>query len=215
VEAELKDEFDYSLLGYCVGEQIGYGVPVIVGIPKHPSTEEFINLCAMSNVSGAISMFHLPGFTVEAATVEEAFRDEVPKQKVVITETELKHAQNELQTTGAKADFVMLGCPNYTLKQIENVAKLLGGRKVHKDVSLWICTSATTKLLAERNGFVKIIEKAGGHVVVDTCIDEPCWVGYKGKVGMTDSPKCAYYRRFKEARVAIMKECIETAVKGG
>jgi predicted aconitase len=215
VEAELKDEFDYSLLGYCVGEQIGYGVPVIVGIPKRPSTEEFINLCAMSNVSGAISMFHLPGFTVEAATVEEAFRDEVPKEKVVITEAELKHAQNELQTTGAKADFVMLGCPNYTLKQIENVAKLLGGRKVHKDVSLWICTSATTKLLAERNGFVKIIEKAGGHVVVDTCIDEPCWVGYKGKVGMTDSPKCAYYRRFKEARVAIMKECIETAVKGG
>lgn len=215
VEAELKDEFDYSLLGYRIGEQIGYGVPVIVGVSKHPSTEEFINLCAMSNVSGAISMFHMPGFTVEAATVEEAFRDEVPKEKIVITEKELKHVQNKLQTTGARIDFVMLGCPHYTLKQIENVVKLLEGRKVHEDVSLWICTSATTKLLAERNDFVNIIERAGGHVVVDTCIDEPCWIAYKGKIGMTDSPKCAYYRRFKEARVASLKECVETAVKGG
>jgi len=214
VEATLKDEFDYTLLGYHVGKQIGYGIPVLTSVSRQPSTEEFINFCAMSNVPGAISMFYMPGFTVEASTVEEAFQGDMPEDKITVTDHELRQAYDELQTTSGKIDFVMLGCPHYTLKQLGEVARLLSGRKIHDGVSFWICTSATAKVLAERNGYVDIIEKAGGHVVVDTCIDEPCWIVYKNKVGMTDSPKCAYYRRFKEAVVARLQDCVEAAIKG-
>ena len=46
------------------------------------------------------------------------------------------------------------------------------------------------------------------------CIDEPCWTAYKEKVGMTDSPKCAYYRRFKEVVVGRLEDCVNAAVKG-
>lgn len=214
VQAALKDEFDYTLLGYCVGKHVGYGIPVLTGISRRPNTEELINFCAMSNVSGAISMFHIPRFTVEASTVEEAFQGDIPKDKVTVTGQELKRVYDELQTTSGKIDFVMLGCPHYTLKQVEEVARLLDGKKIHDGVAFWVCTSATTKVLAERNGYVGVIEKAGGHAVVDTCIDEPCWIAYKDKVGMTDSPKCAYYRRFKEARVRRLRDCVETAIRG-
>jgi hypothetical protein len=214
VEATLKDEFDYTLLGYYVGKRIGYGIPVVIGITRQPSTEELINFCAMSNVPGAISMFYIPRFTVDASTIEEAFQGDVPEDKITVTDRELKQAYEELQTTSGRIDFVMLGCPHYTLKQVEEVARLLNGKRIHDDVSFWVCTSATTKVLAERNGYVDIIEKAGGHVVVDTCIDEPCWIAYKDKVGMTDSPKCAYYRRFKEAMVARLKDCTEAAIEG-
>jgi len=214
VETPLKDEFDYTLLGYYVGKRIGYGIPVLSGITRQPSTEEFINFCAMSNVSGAISMFYIPGLTVEASTVEEAFQGDTPKDKISVTDRDLKQACEELQTASGKIDFVMLGCPHYTLKQVEEAARLLNGKKIHKDVAFWLCTSATTRLLAERNGYVDIIEKSGGHVVVDTCIDEPCWIAYKNQVGMTDSPKCAYYRRFKEAIVGRRQDCVEAAVKG-
>jgi len=214
VEATLKDEFDYTLLGYYVGKRIGYGIPVVIGITRQPSTEELINFCAMSNVPGAISMFYIPRFTVDASTVEEAFQGDVPEDKITVTDRELKQAYDELQTTSGRIDFVMLGCPHYTLKQVEEVARLLNGKRIHDDVSFWVCTSATTKVLAERNGCVDIIEKTGGHVVVDTCIDEPCWIAYKDKVGITDSPKCAYYRRFKEAIVARLADCVEAAIKG-
>jgi len=214
VEAILKDEFDYTLLGYYVGKRIGYGIPVLKGISRQPSTEEFINFCAMSNVSGAISMFYMPRFTVEASTVEEAFQGDVPKDKITVTDHELRQACDEFQTTSGEIDFVMLGCPHYTLKQLGDVARLLNGKKIHDGVSLWVCTSATAKVLAERNGYVGVIEKAGGHVVVDTCIDEPCWIAYKDKVGITDSPKCAYYRRFKEAMVARLQDCVEAAIRG-
>jgi len=214
VKAPLKDEFDYTLLGYYVGKRIGYGIPVLTGISRQPHTEELINFCAMSNVSGAISMFYIPGFTVEASTLKEAFQGDTPKDKITVNDHDLKQVYEELQTTSGKIDFVMLGCPHYTLRQVEEVARLLKGKKIHDGVSFWVCTSATTKTLAERIGYVDVIERAGGHVVVDTCIDEPCWIAYKDKVGMTDSPKCAYYRRFKEARVGRLQDCVETAVKG-
>jgi predicted aconitase len=214
VEVNLKDEFDYTLLGYYVGKRVGYGVPVLTGISRQPNTEELINFCAMSNVPGAISMFYMPGFTVEASTVEGAFQGDTPKDRITVTAYELKQVYDELQTTSGKLDFVLLGCPHYTLKQLEEVARLLNDKKIRDGVSFWVCTSATTRVLAERNGYVDIIENAGGHVVVDTCIDEPCWVEYKDKVGMTDSPKCAYYRRFKEVMVARLEDCVEAAIKG-
>ncbi len=214
VKASLKDEFDYTLLGYAVGKLVGYGIPVLTGLSRQPTTEELINFCAMSNVPGAVSMFYMPGFTVEASSVEEAFQGDKPKDKFTVTDNDLKQTYKELQTTSGKIDFVMLGCPHYTLKQVEEAAGLLKGKKMHKGVSFWICTSATTKLLAERAGLVGTIEKAGGNVVVDTCIDEPCWVTYYGGVGMTDSPKCAYYRRFKEAIVSRLEDCVEAAVEG-
>lgn len=168
----------------------------------------------MSNTSGAVSMFYMPRFTVEASTVEEAFQGDTPVDKISVTDHELRRAYEELQTTSGRIDFVLLGCPHYTLKQIEEVASLLNGKKIHDDVSFWVCTSATAKILAERIGYVDVIGKAGGHVVVDTCIDEPCWIAYRDKVGMTDSPKCAYYRRFKEAMVARLKDCVEAAIRG-
>ena len=214
VEATLNDEFDYSLLGYYVGKQIGYGIPVFTGMPKQITTEQLINLCAMLNTSGAVPMFHIPGFTVEAKTVEEAFQGDIPEDKITVTDRELKQTFEELQTTSGEIDHVVFGCPHYTLNQVRKVAELLRGKKIHERVSLWVCTSATARLLAKRNGYVDIIEHAGGHVVPDTCIDEPCWHAFKDKVGVTDSPKGAYYRRFKEAIVIRLEDCIKAAIKG-
>jgi predicted aconitase len=214
VEASLKDEFDYTLLGQFVGKRIAYGIPVLTGISKPPSTEEFINFCAMSNTSGAISMFYIPGITVGAQTVEEAFQADVPLEKIIVTDCDLKRTCEELQTASGKIDFVLLGCPHYTLQQVGEVARLLRGKRIHGGVSFWVCTSATAKVLAERIGYVDIIERAGGHVVADTCIDEPCWTVYKDKVGMTDSPKCAYYRRFREVIVGGLRDCVKAAIGG-
>ncbi|HJW98182.1 MAG TPA: aconitase X catalytic domain-containing protein [Candidatus Bathyarchaeia archaeon] len=214
VEVLLKDEFDYSLLGQFVGKHIGYGIPVFTGVTKRPTTEDLVNLCAMLNTSGAVSMFHISGITVEAPTVEQAFGDTTTHDKIAVTDRDLKHTQEELQTTSGKIDLVQLGCPHYTLNQIVDVAKQLEGKKIHRNVAFWVCTSATAMSLARRMGCINTIEKAGGHVVGDTCIDMTCWNRFKDKVGMTDSPKCAYYRRFKDVIVARLSDCIEAAVKG-
>jgi hypothetical protein len=213
VEANLKDWYSYSLLGQYVGKKIGYGIPVFTGIARRPTIDQYINLCAMTNTTGAIPMFHVPGFTTEAKTVEEAFGGNVPEDKITVTDQELQQTQMELQTVTGDIDAVMLGCPHYNLDQMAELARLLKGKKVRDDVSFWVNTSATTKLLAERTGYVGIIEESGAHVVVDTCIDMFCWNNLKGKTGMTDSPKCAYYKRFGPVKVGNVEECVVASLE--
>jgi predicted aconitase len=161
-----------------------------------------------------VSMFYIPGLTVEASTVKEAFQGDLPEEKITITDKDLRKANDELQTFSGDIDFVQLGCPHYTLQQVAKVARLLYGKKIRDGVAFWVCTSAATRTLAEKMGYTKTIERAGARLVVDTCIDEPCWISYKQKVGMTDSPKCAYYKRFKEVVVGRLEDCVNAAVKG-
>jgi predicted aconitase len=201
-------------LGQYVGKKITSGIPVFVGIPKRPTIDQYINLCAMLNVTGAIPMFHIPGITAEAKTEEEAFAGNIPKDKIVVTDHELLETQEELQTATGPIDTVILGCPHYNLDQMAELAKLTKGKKLRDGVSFWVNTSATTKLLAERTGYVTVIEETGAHVVTDTCIDMFCWNNLKEKTGMTDSPKCAYYRRFGPVKMGTMGECVAASMKG-
>jgi predicted aconitase len=213
VETDLKDGFSYSLLGQYVGKKIASGIPVFTGIPKRPRIDQYINLCAMLNVTGAIPMFHIPGVTVEARTEQEAFAWDKPKESFAVTDRELRQTQEEMQTATSPVSVVILGCPHYNLDQISDLAKLVKGRKVREGMSFWVNTSATTKLMADRAGHTAVIEGSGVRVVVDTCIDMFCWNNLRDKTGMTDSPKCAYYRRFGPVKVGTMEECVATAME--
>ncbi len=211
VQTNLKDGFSYSLLGQYVGKKLGSGIPVFVGIPERPTIDQYINLCAMMNVTGAVPMFHIPGITVEAKTEAEAFGGNTPQDTIVVTDRELRGTSQELQTTTGPADTVILGCPHYNLDQLSELANMLKGKKIKDGMSFWVNTSATTKLLAERTGYIAMIEESGAHVITDTCIDMFCWNNLRGKTGMTDSPKCAYYRRFGPVKVGTMQECVEAS----
>jgi len=213
VNTELRNGYDFSILGQYVGKKVGNGIPVFEGIPKRPSIDQYINLCAMMNVTGAIPMFHIPGFTVGPGTVHDAFAGSPPSDRIDISDREMEQTINELQTTDGDIDLVMLGCPHYNLDQMVTVAKLLDGKKLRPNVSFWINTSATTKLMAERAGCLRILEEAGAHIVTDTCIDMFCFNNMRAKTGMTDSPKCAYYRRFGNVRVGNVEECVAAAVE--
>jgi predicted aconitase len=48
------------------------------------------------------------------------------------------------------------------------VALKLDGKKLANQ--LWVCTSISVKAAADRMGYTEMIEKAGGHVVCDTCM---------------------------------------------
>ncbi|HHY39186.1 MAG TPA: DUF521 domain-containing protein [Clostridia bacterium] len=214
VEAEMKDDFDYQLLGYAAPKKIGALVPVFTGLPKNPTPEALMNLGAQLNTAGAVSIYHIVGVTPEAPTLEAAFGGDTPASRAVITRKDLDDIHKSISLPGGKIDFAMFGCPHFTLRQVRDIARILEGRTLKAE--LWVLTSFTTKELARRTGLLDIIEKAGGHIVEDTCIDQPCWRHLEGKVGVTDSPKCAYYarRRGMEFVLRPLSECVEAAVKG-
>jgi predicted aconitase len=218
VEATLRDDFDYHLLGYAASKKMGPGIPVFTGMPPGPSPEELLSFGAQLNTGGAVSMYHIVGVTPEAPDLETAFGGNWPGLELTVTDEDLKRLRQSISREDGKVDFAMLGCPHYSLDQVRNVTRLLEGKQIHNGVELWVLTSSLTRQLAERAGYLGIIERAGGHIIADTCPDMSCWYRrYYGKVGITDSPKAAYYtpRRGIDFIVKRMPECISAALKGG
>jgi cis-L-3-hydroxyproline dehydratase len=219
IEAELRDDFDYHLLGYTLGKEVGADIPIFTEMSSRPpSREDLISLGAELATSGTISMYHLAGLTPEAPDVETALKGKAPKKRMTVTESMLKKTQTAMSYEAGKIDFVMFGCPHYTLNQIRDAARLLEGKKISKYVDFWILTSTATKRSAEHAGYLQIINKAGGHIISATCSDQICWERlYRGKVGMTDSPKAVYYNFPRGIKFALRRrrECIEAALKGG
>ena len=214
VEAELSDDFDYELLGWAVPKKISYQIPVFVGIPNGVTPEALMNLGAQLNTAGAVPMFHIPGLTPEAPTEQAALQGATPDLTVTITRRDLDEQRELISQPPGPIDFVMFGCPHHTLRQVQEAAAIVEGKKLKSE--LWILTSSYTLEMSRRMGLLEIIEKAGGNIVDDTCIDQPCWRHLAGKTGATDSPKCAYYTKRRDMRFILrsLRECVEGALKG-
>lgn len=215
VEADMKSDYEYHLLGM-MGQKIGVGIPVFTGLPRHISSEALRNLGAQLNTSGAYDMYHIVGFTPEAPTKEAAFGGKAPEREVVITDKDLRDFQEAFsdEAKDNKVDFAMFGCPHFTLKEAMYIAKHIEGKKLA--IPMYILVSSDAAEMAKRMGVTAILSEAGAEIIPDTCPDQPCWHYLKGKVGITESPKCAYYPRRRNINFMIrdLDTCIEAALTG-
>lgn len=215
VQAKMDSDFAYSMLGY-MGKKIGLGVPVFVGLPKTISKEAHRNLGAELNTSGSYDIYHVVGVTPEAPTLEAAFGGKDPKRTVVITDEDFERVlETEISDPGnRKIDFALFGCPHFSTREVREITEMVAGKKLA--VPLWIMTSSLTKSNCEKMGLLDILRAAGGDVVEDTCSDQPCWHFLKGKVGVTESPKCAYYPRKRGLEFVIrdLPTCVNAALEG-
>jgi predicted aconitase len=218
VEADMKDDYDWGILGYCVGEAAGSRNPVLVfQNDVRPTKENFLYFGAEAATSGAVAMYHMAGITPEAPDLASAFGGKrVPPAEISITNRHLEDTEAKLSQGTGPINLVMLGCPHYTYEQILEIERLLNGRRVHSDVQFWVLTDSGSLELAERSRARYRLERLGVGLVPDTCIDEPCWKSFEGALGVTDSPKCAYYRERRGQPFAVrrLSECVEAAVRG-
>ncbi len=216
VAAELRDLADYGALGAYVGKRVSTKIPVFDGI-SHPAIEELVYLGAALASSGGVAMFHVAGVTPEAPTVGAAFGGK-KYDTILITRRELEEGRQQLTSArDSKVDYVALGCPHYSLRQLEETAKLLQGKKVSKDVMMWVHTNVAIKGMAQQLGYVRAIEEAGAIVTQDLCtvLGNPEALGVKTLA--TNSGKMAFYAPgsnglgvwFGEA-----KRCIDAAITG-
>lgn len=215
VQADVKTAYDYHIIGM-LGKKIGEGIPVFTGFPKETITKEALrNLGAQLNTSGAYGMYHILGVTPEAPDLETAFGGKEPKRKVVLTNEDKEAILKEISEEGnRKIDFAMFGCPHFTLEEVKYIASKVEGKTLKKE--MWILVSSHVKEMAVRMGLDEIISNAGGFIVPDTCPDQPCWRHLEGKIGITESPKCAYYPQRRGIHFVIrdLDTCIEAALTG-
>lgn len=170
VETQLNDMTDYGTLGYFAGKIAGQDTPVFTGIPSDPTLEQLKALSAALASSGAVSMFHAVGVTPEAPTLAAAFGGNVPEKVLVFGQAEKEQAEAALNKEPSDhVDWILVGCPNASVQEIREVADALQGKKVHPNISLWVTTAGSMYAMAERMGYIKTIEEAGGIVVRETC----------------------------------------------
>ena len=169
VTCDLEGTVDFGCLGYRLGEVVRGRIPLITGLRSRPTLEELKVLSASGAASGSVDLFHIDRFTPEAASHLISL-DRV-EERLVVDRESLDSAKARLNTgSPERLDLVTFGCPHASLLEVKEIASLLEKKHVRKEVQLWVCTSRAVKDLSARLGYVATIERAGGHVVADTCM---------------------------------------------
>jgi predicted aconitase len=198
-------------------------VPVVTGaggrFSKAPNLARLKHFGAAASSSGGVEMYHLVGITPEAMTVEQALGGGQPVDTLLYGSEERLATWRKLNAnaTDTAVDYVMLGCPHYTIEQIWEAACLLEGRKVHENCELWLFTPRAIKTIADQNGYTKIIEAAGGHILSDSCSAMSRATPKGTKVVALDSAKQAHYLPAilgLQAWFGTTADCIEAACTG-
>lgn len=219
LDIDVSTTADWGLLGYWVGEQVQDCIPVIEGVSHQPNLARLKHFGAAAASSGGVEMYHLVGVTPEARTREQAFGASRPSATLRFGEAERRWAYEQVNVTArdAQVDFVMLGCPHYSLEQIWEVCQLLEGQRLSANTELWIFTAASIKQLADVAGYTNIIEQAGGHVMTDTCSAIGKVLPKGTRVAAVDSAKQAHYLPAImgiQAWFGTTAECVQAAIDG-
>jgi predicted aconitase len=155
--------------------------------------------------SGAVALYHVHKLTPEASLMSTR-----GLEKIEVGDEELKETYDKLNT-GDRPDIVILGCPHASLREISYLADKLNGKQLKRPI--WICTSRMMKEAANRMGFTKIIEKAGGKIVADTCmvVSPIADMGYK-TTGVNSGKAANYLPGFCKQKVVFNN--LDELVKG-
>ena len=219
LEIDVESTADWGLLGYYIGEVVQDRVPVITGIKHIPNLPRLKHFGAAAASSGGVEMYHMVGITPEAPTLDAAFGRNKPVMKFSYGRAERRQAYERANVTAKNrdVDFIMLGCPHYTIEQIWEVCRLLEGKRVHENTELWIFTPRQTKHLADRNGYTRIINAAGAHLMSDTCSALGRVIPKGTKVAAVDSAKQSHYLPAImgiECWFGTTEDCVNAAVTG-
>lgn len=219
VEVPVESMMDWGLLGYALGEMVAEDIPVLEGITAKPEPEWLKHFGAAAASSGGVEMYHIPGLTPEADSVEEALGGQAPRVVHRYGAAERRRAWEALNGANTRDDvnFVMLGCPHNSAKQMWRIAELLEGKRLHDGVALWVHTPRQIRHLCDESGITEIIEAAGALVMSDSCPAINRMLPQGTEVIATDSCKQAHYLPAisgKPTWFGGLEHCIEAALTG-
>jgi len=161
---------DWGALGALIGQRTGsyWTVPVIAGIESSPTSDELKHFGAALASYGSVPLFHMPGVTPEAESVEGVF-DHQPPAPEIITRADLDGFYASFGRHEDKVDVVVFAAPQLSLVEMQDLARLLDGRRVHEKTALLIATSPENKAACDRMGITETIESSGAMLLKGVC----------------------------------------------
>jgi hypothetical protein len=142
-------------------------VPVIEGIEDPPGSDALKHMGAAMASYGSIPLFHVVGLTPEAPTLDAV--GGAALAAATITPDDLCDFFGEYGAPGEKVDVVVFSAPQLSLVEMQQVADLLDGRRVHPATTLLAVTSPAVGADADRMGLTARIEAAGALVLRGMC----------------------------------------------
>ena len=207
VSAKVSDYSDWSLLGLVIGRLVPDEPPLIkVRGGVRVTDDELKCLSAGLGASSATSIFW---------TAEQDNQVLRTPKRIAVTSKDLKRAREEWTLT-RRPTVVFIGCPHCSLREIKEIAERVKRGRVKKDVMFIISTSRSVYERASKLGLLDVIERAGAHLVKDTCLVVSPMKLSRNEVVLTDSAKTAYYAEtMTNATIALgsRRACIEEALK--
>ena len=187
----IRTDLEWDVLGFAVGEAVDVEVPVITNTSR-PTTTQYQKFNSAVATGGAVRMYHLPGITPEAPTIEHATGGKPFKSHVKIDDNALKRVYDILNYhTSDDIDMVYLGCPHLNIVDLMRLSIMLDGKKCK--VPLWIMTAPWLYGPAKELGYADIFEKSGAHLLSGACLAAMGAVPDGVRKIAVDTAKQAYY----------------------
>ncbi|MCW5576948.1 MAG: aconitase X catalytic domain-containing protein [Burkholderiales bacterium] len=170
VEHQPRDLSDWGALGGLIGQRMQsyFEVPVIEGVGRAPTSDEIKHFGAALASFGSTALFHMVGVTPEAPDLHSVF-DGNPPQPAVIAKPDYERFFGTFGVGDDRLDVVVFAAPQLSLIELDQLGRLLEGRRVHPDVTLIAATSPELKNGADRLGITAMIENAGGLLLEGVC----------------------------------------------
>ena len=158
---------EWGALGGIVGRLTGdyWQVPVLVGIDRVPTSDEMKHFGAALASYGSVALFHIVGVTPEAQRLEDVTCVGQNLRSNAVSESDIRGFIANYAVD--KVDLVVFSAPQLSLVEMQQLAKLLDGRRV--SIPLLAVTSPQVKQDADRMGLTERIERSGGTVLSGMC----------------------------------------------
>jgi predicted aconitase len=219
-DSGLDRDLYFACLGYVLGSVAGVRVAAIRGAPIDTTEDELKAIGAGAASSGAVAMFHLPGVTPEAATLEQATGGNVENlEEVSVDSMQLNGVLDQLCPVekGEPVAALCAGTPHFSYEEFRRLSGHVKGRVAHPGVAVLVSTSREIAGQLKATEWSKHLWAFGVKIIVDTCTYlTPVALDSAGVV-VTNSAKWAHYAPgniSKRSALMSLERCIRCAEKG-
>ena len=157
---------EWGALGAVIGRLAGnyWSVPVVEGIERAPGSDALKHFGAAMASFGSIALYHIVGLTPEALRLADVLSAGAREVAVGRHDVEALRASYHVDD---RVDVVVFSGPQLSLLELRELAGLCEGKRFV--VPLLAVTSPQVKPDADRMGFTRQIEDAGGTVLSGMC----------------------------------------------
>jgi phosphomecalonate degydratase large subunit len=176
IDKELNTELDYGILGYFSGKSVKESCVSFGANISNIDIYKTKSLAAALGTSGACGMFS---------------KKDTHDETISFGKEEEKSTIDELNTTDS-GDVIALGSPQLGMYEMEQLSKMIVGKKFIKKCMIFCARSVYEKSC--KSGMAKILEKSGANIICDACTCLSPLLSREEYDGViTNSVKAAHY----------------------